>query len=359
MKKLRFKNRNGILYFGIDDKFKSSKLKYNQVNKNIIIGKFKNGLLDSELGIDFDRSVLEVNDLLEEVLSSKSKALKYKTIKAYRVISNNNIIPYFDGKLVSEIKPIDIKKFHDFVVSKGLGKGTLNVARILLKEVFNLAIINEWCSINPIKMVDMPKFRQKKQKQKPFTLKEIDAILQEAKGSVRNFLGISFFTGMRSGELLALRWDDVDFITETISISRTIADGHINSAKTFSSIRDIEMIDYVKQFFEAQRRETGLKNSYLFLDRKNSYYGSNTYFYDNFQRILNKLEFETRSLHNTRHTFASLMLNNGIDPMWISNTLGHENLDITLKIYAHYMPRKQKMSIGFLEKRCKNGTNLL
>ncbi len=359
MKKLRFKNRNGILYFGIDDKFKSSKLKYNQVNKNIIIGKFKNGLLDSELGIDFDRSVPEINDLLEEVLSSKSKVLKYKTMKSYRAISNNNIIPYFDNKIVSEIKPIDIKKFHDYIISKALGRGTLNVARILLKEVFNIAIINEWCSINPIKMVDMPKFRQTRQKQKPLTLDEIDAILQTTKGSVKNFLGISFFSGMRSGELLALRWDDVDFKTDTISISKTIADGYINSAKTASSVRDIEMLNYAKQFFEAQRLETGLKNSYLFLDKKQSYYCSNTFFYDNFQKVLQQLGFEKRSLHNTRHTFASLMLNNGINPMWVSNTLGHENLDITLKIYAHFMPKKEKMSIKFLEKRYKNGTNLL
>ena len=52
-----------------------------------------------------------------------------------------------------------------------------------------------------------------------------------------------------------------------------------------------------------------------------------------------------------------MMLNNGIDPMWVSSTLGHENLDITLKVYAHYMPRKEKMVIGFLEKRYKNGTH--
>jgi hypothetical protein len=51
------------------------------------------------------------------------------------------------------------------------------------------------------------------------------------------------------------------------------------------------------------------------------------------------------------------MLNTGIDPMWVSNTLGHENLDITLRVYAHFMPKKEKMVIGFLEKRYKNGTS--
>jgi len=76
-----------------------------------------------------------------------------------------------------------------------------------------------------------------------------------------------------------------------------------------------------------------------------------------FQKVLTKLGIERRSLHNTRHTFASMMLNNGIEPLWVSHTLGHESLKITLDIYTHYMPKKEKMSIRFLETRYKNGTN--
>ena len=64
MKKLRFKNRGGILYFGIDGKFKSSKLKYTNVNKNIIIGKFKNGGLDSDLGFEVEAGVPYITEFL-------------------------------------------------------------------------------------------------------------------------------------------------------------------------------------------------------------------------------------------------------------------------------------------------------
>jgi hypothetical protein len=53
------------------------------------------------------------------------------------------------------------------------------------------------------------------------------------------------------------------------------------------------------------------------------------------------------------------MLNNAIDPLWVSATLGHENLQITLSIYTHFIPKKEKMKISFLEKRYKNGTNIL
>jgi len=355
MKKLRFKNRNGILYFGVAGKFISSKMKYTNVNKNIILGKFNRGEIDDDLCIA-EQKAPTIKNLLDDVLLEKSKFLKHKTMLSYRSSKTNHIIPFFKDKLVTQIKPLDIKKFQDGMVEKGLKKDSVQVARILLKELFDLAILSDTISINPVSMVRMPKIRYKKKKQQPFTLDEIDKILLEAKGQLRNFLGISFFTGIRSGELLALTWDDICFNTDTISINKTIAQGIINSPKSRASERDIEMIPKAKEFFRAQQLESGLKDSYLFLNKNNTYFSSNDNFYRNYQLVLKKLNLEKRSLHSTRHTFASIMLNNSIDTLWVSATLGHENLQVTLNVYTHYMPKKEKMKLGFLEKRYKNGT---
>lgn len=355
MKKLRFKNRNGVLYFGIDGKFISSKMKYTNINKNIIIGKYNRGEMDEELHFE-ERQSPTVKNLLQNIILEKSKHLRHKTMIAYRSSVKNHILPYFGDKMVTHIKPIEIKQFQDGMKEKGLKRESIQLARILLKEVFNLAILSETISSNPITSVGMPKINYKKEKQKPFSLDEIDLILSSVSGQVRNFLGLSFFTGMRSGEILALEWDDIDFATDTITINKTVAQGLINPAKTKSSERDIEILPKAKEFLKAQQLETGLKNSYVFLNDKNTHFSSNDNFYRNYQAILKKLNLEKRSLHNTRHTFASIMLNNGIDPLWVSATLGHENLQITLTIYTHYMPKKEKMKILFLENRYKNGT---
>ena len=357
MKKLKFKCRNGYLHYGIGEKWKSSGLKYTNINKNIITSKFKNGLLDASLNMETANKIPTVEELLKEVMNSKYKVLKHKTMLAYDVTCRSKIIPYFKNKRVHEIKPIDIKKFQDSIVDMGLQKQTIIFSRVLLKEVFALAILNEWIVINPIKMVDMPKIKAVKKKMKPFTLDEIDSILDNSRLALKNFLGISFFTGMRSGELLALKWKDVDFDTDTISINKTIAGGIINSPKTKSSERDIEMLVKARDFFKSQRLVTGLKNTFVFLNNKQTYYSCNSFFYLDYQKVLKLLKIEKQTLHNTRHTFASIMLSNKIDPHWVSNTLGHENLNITLRVYAHYMPRKDKMSMEFLEKRYKNGTN--
>jgi len=357
MKKLRFKNRNGILYFGIDGKFRSSKLKFTNVNKNIIIGKFKQGLLDEELNISTN-STPSIKTLLDEIMDQKVRVLKHNSINAYNIAIKSYIVPYFGEIMVSQIKPIDIKKFQDGLVNKGFKRQTITLCRVLLKEVFAIAILNEYMTINPVLMVDIPKIKYNKQKQKPCSLDEIDEIISIAKSSdVKNFLGVSFFTGLRSGELLALSWDDVDFETDTISVTKTISAGTIGTPKTLSSERDIEILPKAKEFLKAQRLETGLHNSFVFLNTNNSHHSMNGYFAAKFKNILKKLNLEDRNLHNTRHTFASMMLNNNIDPLWVSNTLGHCDLNITLKTYTHYMPKKEKMTIGFLDKRYKNGTH--
>lgn len=354
MKKLRFKNRNGILYFGIDGKFKSSKLKDTKINRNIIISKHRNGDLDEELGFKKDKFPT-LYTFLDKVIQEKIETLKVSSIQGYND-TYKQVIRYFDDKPIDSFKPIEIKEFQD-VLAKDYSRSTINRARTLLREAFDLAILSEMINVNPVVAVRPPKFVKPKKKQKPFTLDEIDLILENTHGHFKNFFGISFFTGMRSGEVLALTWDDIDFMTDTISITKTVSRGTINSTKTAAGERDIEMIPQARKFFEAQRLETGLKNSFLFLQSdKKSYHGTNVLFYKHFKNLIKKLNLEDRSMHNTRHTFASVMLNNGIEPLWVSATLGHKSLDVTLGVYTHYMPRKEKMVIGFLEKRYKTGT---
>ena len=171
MKKLRFKNRGGILYFGFGDKLKSSKLKDTRINRNIILGRFKNGLLDEELNTR-DVSIPSVKDALTEVMREKALTVKHVTNRTYGNIIKIHITPYFKNKLISEIKPIDIKKFQDHLIAKGLKKSIVNHSRSLLSDAFEYGIINENITINPIKMVSPPKWKGilLKEKQKPFTL---------------------------------------------------------------------------------------------------------------------------------------------------------------------------------------------
>ena len=360
MRKLRFKNRNGILYFGLGDKFKSSKMKYSAVNKNIITSKFNKGLFDDDLNIVVSDSEL-ISVLVIDFIHSQSNIKKESTLRNYRTTFKNYIKPYFENKTVAQVSPLDIKSFQDYIQSKGIsGKAIIGQSRYLLSEVFQNAILRGEITVNPVKMVNTPTFRRraKKQSVKVFTLDEVDLIISKATGDLKNLLGILFFTGMRIGELIALKWSDVDFKTDTISINKTVSAGTIDTPKTLSSDREIEMLSQAREFLKKQMLLTGMKNTFVFLNSKQSHYTQGSHLLIKFISLLQDLNIQRRTLHTARHTFASMMLNNNIDPMWVSATLGHENVKITLEIYAHFLPRKEKMKMEFLEKRYKNGTVL-
>ena len=155
MKKLRFKNRNGILYFGVGDKFKSSKLKYSNVNKNIIISKFKNGALNEDLEVIQIKSPT-VESYLERVILEKKKNVRQSTLKAYKS-SFTRISKYFDGKMTKEVKPIHIKNFLESIADDKEARTLLSRVKFLLKEIFDLSVLNEDIVSNPVNVVRSPK----------------------------------------------------------------------------------------------------------------------------------------------------------------------------------------------------------
>ncbi len=358
MKKLRFKKRGNILYYGYNNIFRSSGLKDTKINRNILLQNFKDGLLNKDLNLDCEdvNYIPTIEKFIIEVMQDKEKNLKPKSYVMYESVYRNHIKPFFNDKLITQIKPIDIKNWHDKILSKNLKKDILVTSRAILNSAFTSAILSEHITFNPVAMVKIPKIKSSKKEFTPFNLDEIDLLLENADRELKNFLAISFFTGIRSGELLALKWSDINLDTNTITINKTISNYLITTPKTKSSNRNIEIISQVRQYINNQILLTGIKNSFVFLYNSN-YHTTNKRFFYRYKDLLKKLKLDSRSLHTTRHTFASLMLNNSIEPYWVSNMLGHESLKTTLDIYSKYIPRKEIMRVDFLEKRYKSGTN--
>ena len=354
--KIRFKNRNNILYVGFNNIFKSTHLKDTKINRNIYKNKFHNGELNKLLNIDivstFD--IPHFNDLLDLILKDFEFSLKPNSYNTYLSYSKKYIYTYFDDILINKITPMFIDSFHKNLLTYNLKKSSFVTIRVILNSVFQNAIINNHISINPILLVKSPKINFSKDKQLPFTLDEIDTLLNNADNELKNFLGISLFSGMRSGEVLALKWSDIDFNNNTIDINSNVTNGFYHTPKTNSSIRTIDMISKCTIYFKNQYNLTSSYNDFVFLMVSNKKrYNSNTYFHYRYKKLLKYLKLKDRKLHNTRHTFASIMLNNNIDVIWVSNMLGHSSIKVTLDTYTHYMPKKDTMKINFLDNRYK------
>jgi len=125
--------------------------------------------------------------------------------------------------------------------------------------------------------------------------------------------------------------------------------GRIGKTKTKSSKRVIDMIDVLVPYLKEQQKLTG-HCEYVFTDKKGMHIYDIKRIRDySWKDVLKQCEIKYRPIYHTRHTFATVMLENGEDVLWVSHMLGHKNSSITLSTYARYVKRKDKNRGAFLE----------
>ena len=144
---------------------------------------------------------------------------------------------------------------------------------------------------------------------------------------------------MRTGEALGLKWNKINFDNFTISIDNQITRGQEDTPKTKSSIRIIDMIKQC-EFYLKEQKELNLKSDFVFLNSNNKPFTSSSSLHHSWFELLKKLNFEYRSIYQTRHSFASNMISNGENIFWVSQMLGHKSLNITLSKYSKYIKKQ-------------------
>ena len=338
---MKFINRNGILYVSINGIRKSTKLSYSQKN----IKKFKSFYEDDEFFNKFNvkKIVPTVVELCEQLLEEKEKELKRNSYASYLSLLHCRIVPYFGNKYVTEIKPLDVyewyKTFNDL--------STLATCDAILKPTFERAIIKGYIQTTPF-ILKRPKLKSN-YKINPFSFEEANIIILNATDRLRNLFGVSFYTGMRTGEVLGLKWSCVDFINYTITINNQRTLGQDDTPKTISSNRVIDMLPQCEKFLHEQNKITG-SNDYVFLNKKNKPYNSSISLQADWKLLLFELDIPYRSIYQTRHSFASNMLSNGENDLWVSQMLGHKSLNVTLAKYSKYIKRIGIRKSTFLDK---------
>ena len=284
-------------------------------------------------------------DFCEEILAEKQKTLETTTISSYMSNFNTHIKPAFAKKYAHEVTPKFLKEWYQNIKSIG----TLNICvNSILKPAFEIAIIEEYIQTTPF-IVKFPTLKSNYE-MKPFNLQEIKLIIDNADSWFKNFLGIAFFTGMRTGEVLALEWQDINLKDSLISVTKTQTAGMNKQPKTKNSIREIDILSQAEIFFKNQQKISGLgQNLFNATKRAGKLYGSCSLKYP-WKELLKKCNLEYRSIYQTRHSFASNMLSNKEDIFWVSKMLGHKNPNITLERYTKYVKSDRDKKITFLDR---------
>lgn len=166
-----------------------------------------------------------------------------------------------------------------------------------------------------------------------------DYILENGKPYHFGFL-LSMYTGLRVGELLALRWSDVDFASRVLYVRATACDivhdskllHFLDTPKTPSSRRTIPLSSHVIEILNVLK--AGGRGEFVVASRKGTRVQVRAY-QESFSRLLKRAGIKHRGTHSLRHSFATSCFHNGMDFKTLSELLGHSNPNITLSVYVH------------------------
>jgi integrase len=294
-------------------------------------------------------------DYAERSIALQKYDVEGHVLEAKQQILERDILPYFGSRKINSLQPTEIREWQNRLAER-LSLGTIKKYRGVLNHILDDAWRDGLVSENPVSKVKLPKNTNAKvfrTDMLPFSENEIDLILKNAKGQFRWFLQFSMFTGIRPGEAVALDWADICFDSKKIKVSKTTkrsGDGGyiIGKPKTSASNRSIDMLPQVEEALRAQFLETGLKNQKIFLNRWGKRWHTPDFLNIKFKLLLKKIGLAQRNIYNTRHTFASQMLAKKIDIGWISKTMGHANIQITLQKYAKFVPKDENERELFL-----------
>ena len=276
-------------------------------------------------------------ELAQKWIDIVSKEIKLSTLEDYRYSMNRYILPRFGNVPIGEIGYMDIRKFVSELECSHKRKNNVLVP---MRSVFKMAFLNGDIEQNPMDRIKNVKVT--KPDIYPLSMEEVRLVLDSVSPRYRNFFTVAFFTGMRFGEMAALKWKHIDFRLGIIRVRETLVKGETGCPKTKKSVRDIRMLPPVVEAIRDQRKATMGKSEYVFLNQYGKPVEPMPTNFHVWKPALKKAGLEPRSLYQTRHTFATLMLDAGEHPGWVQKMMGHETLQMIYEKYYSYIKNYER-----------------
>ncbi|PPA91515.1 tyrosine-type recombinase/integrase [Brevibacillus laterosporus] len=308
-------------------------------------------------GTYIEPSKMTYIDFMHNWLEDKKTTVKARTLEFYSFLVKRHILPTIGGLELSKITPRDIQSLYNSLKEAGnLSDENIRKVHTIINDSLDKAFRWEMIAKNPASLVDSPKVSRKEIV--VWDENEIQQFLATAKES-RYYVAflIALTTGMRQGEILGLRWKDIDEDNRTFSIVQTLShDGkEFNvGAKSDSGNRRISIDEQtLNQILKLKHRYKVemLENRPLYKDHDLVICTSvgtplsPRNLNRSFDSIIKKGKVRKIRFHDMRHTHASLLLKQGVNPKIVSERLGHANVRITLDTYSHLLPNLQKETV--------------
>lgn len=294
-----------------------------------------------EVSANEDHDHPSFKSFAEQWLEENEVSWRFKTLETNRGTVRKHLIPQFGEKRVSDITKADVLAFRSKLAKVPGRKGnatltpktinhTIGVLSMILAEA-----ADRFHFTFPLQ--NLKRLKQPRREILPFSLEEVQQILDQVRPDYRYYFTVRFFTGMRTGEVHGLKWKNILFESGHILVRETFSQGRTEYTKTDGSQREIVMSSVVRDALLQQKKSTG-QSDYVFhtssgtpLDTKNV---TQRVWYP----LLKHLGLELRQPYQCRHTAATLWLAAGENPEWIARQLGHTNTEMLFRVYSRYVP---------------------
>lgn len=279
-------------------------------------------------------------EYLERWLDRKEAEVKASTAHGYRKIITR-IIPQFGDLPLIELSRKRIREWLDGLTTSNK---TLSNIQSCLRSALDDAVYDERIDSNPLHGWTYQRREAPKQVDDvdPFTADEQQTIQEHLHGQGRNLIQFAFWTGLRTSELVALDWGDIDWGRGVIRISRAITQvaTEAETTKTSSGQREVKLLKPALQALIDQKQYTFLAWAEVFQNPRTGerWVGDGPIRKTLWQPALKRAGVRYRRPYQTRHTYASMMLSAGEHPMWVANQMGHSSWLMISKVYGRWMP---------------------
>lgn len=283
-----------------------------------------------------------VGDYLEMWYQAKLPTLKASTADGYRKAVRGPLLRALGDIPLAELKRADLRE-----MCKSIDSSNKRIANLMsiLRTALDDAVADDLIDANPATNFRYERNEPPKEEDDvdPFTADEQAAILKALPDQGRNMVQFALWSGLRTSELVALQWRDIDFERGEIRVRRATTQAakmRTETTKTTSGNRTVKLLGPARAALEAQRKHTQLAGEHVFHNPRTGepWTGDQPIRKTLWQPALRSAGVRYRIPYQTRHTYASMMLSAGEHPMWVANQMGHADWGMIRRIYGKWMP---------------------
>jgi len=349
--------------------------KWVEKNKQTLLWELSNykKQLDKKIADNDKKNSILFTEIAEKTLETKFNVSDSEygvnnfTKNEYLYMYKKRIEPFFKNYHTADIDIQVVEDWQNWVLTKKYDRGysnhknekkkTLSIKslkniRIVLNLILNNCVQKKYMEKNPLDIIKVPKKNKKSgEKVRHLEINEIVQVINSCdtyisqtnkdyeilgRKQFKNIFLLMVGSGIRSGEVIGLKWEDIDFDNETIHIQRRVREGDVDLPKSSSSVRKFTLL---KEAIDALRNQKELfkdkDSEWVFLNRYNNPFKSPQQLDVRYKKVLELSGLESDRLYSLRHTFATNMIRNEIENfVTVSGMLGHKDSVVTQKIYV-------------------------